>query len=255
MLEPNTGGGLWNIPSADCYAGIAPRWYVDVWGDHNRDGLLVSSLAHLDFPSRTFRADPALERTMAAFGVTHVLSPYPQQDSTLALAGHVGHAYVYRIRDAARARVVRRARHVKTDEEAARRLRETTFDPNREILLHDVPASARQAADGVTEVNANIAESESTTLAKGRAVVSQEDTRRVVVQAEAPEDGFLLLADTFSPGWTAQVDGMAVPVYRANLSVHAEFNCRRAGTRFDSNTTRLASRGGYGPRWPPCPFY
>ena len=32
-------------------------------------------------------------------------------------------------------------------------------------------------------------------------------------------DGFLLLADTFYPGWRAQVDGVATPIYRANISV------------------------------------
>ena len=43
----------------------------------------------------------------------------------------------------------------------------------------------------------------------------------MVIEAEAPEDGFLLLADTFYPGWTAQVDGMPAPIYRANISVRA----------------------------------
>ena len=44
VLQPNIGGGFWKIPSADCYAGgIAPRWYVEVWGDHNRPGAVFSS--------------------------------------------------------------------------------------------------------------------------------------------------------------------------------------------------------------------
>ena len=52
-----------------------------------------------------------------------------------------------------------------------------------------------------------------------RAVVTSEDARHIVIDAEAPDDGFLLLADTFYPGWTAQVDGTPTPVYRANISV------------------------------------
>ena len=49
--------------------------------------------------------------------------------------------------------------------------------------------------------------------------MTREDSRQLVIEAEAPEDGFLLLADTFYPGWTAQVDGRPTPIYRANLSV------------------------------------
>ena len=29
-----------DMPSADCYAGISARWYVDVWGDHNREAAV-----------------------------------------------------------------------------------------------------------------------------------------------------------------------------------------------------------------------
>jgi uncharacterized membrane protein YfhO len=32
-------------------------------------------------------------------------------------------------------------------------------------------------------------------------------------------DGFLLLADTFYPGWSAYVDGTRTLIYRANISV------------------------------------
>ena len=40
-----------------------------------------------------------------------------------------------------------------------------------------------------------------------------------MIDAEAPADGFLLLADTFYPGWTATVDGAPAAIYRANHSV------------------------------------
>ena len=49
--------------------------------------------------------------------------------------------------------------------------------------------------------------------------MTHEDSRHLVIEAEAPEDGFLLVADTFYPGWTAHVDGQPTPIYRANISV------------------------------------
>jgi len=220
VLDPNTGGGFWNTPSADCYAGIAARWHVDVWGDHNREGI-VSQLAALDFKAQDLRVHPALANVLSTYGVSHVLSPYPQQEAALALLSHDSHGYVYRINGAARVRFVRSARYVKTNQEAVTRLTNVAFDPNREVMLHEAPDSARPPVEDAAESSVNPAASGSTTLAAGRAVVTREDSRQLVIESEAPEDGFLLLADTFYPGWTAEVDGTPTPIYRANLSVRA----------------------------------
>lgn len=218
LLEPNIGGGFWDTPSADCYAGIAARWYVDVWGDHNRNAL-VPILAYPDFEKGILRLRPGLATFLKTYGVSHLLSPLPQQAATFDLVSRDSVAYVYRVEGAARARFVRAARHVKTNQEAAKRLLETSFDPDREILLHEAPDSLHPRVDEVADVHSNAAAGGSTALTTGRAAVTREDSRHVIVEAEAPEDGFLLLADTFYPGWTAQVDGTPTPIYRANISV------------------------------------
>ena len=211
-LPPNTGGGFWSVPSGDCYAGIAARWYVDVWGDHNRDGLIVSRLSAHDFAHRTLLVHPALANVLKAFGVTHLLSAYPQKGAPLTFVSHTGDAYIYRVDGAARARFVRAAREVKDDREAAARLLDARFDPDREILLHDVTDSIGPLVSGGDAAPAEAAPA-------ARAAVTYEDQRQLVVDADAPQDGFLLLADTYYPGWTAQVDGRDTPLYRANLSV------------------------------------
>ena len=211
VLEPNTGGGFWNIPSADCYAGIAARWHVDVWGDHNREQSLVSLLASVDVQSGVLRIHPSLPKVLRAYGVSHVLSPYPQQGEELGFVSHDGNAYIYRVEGAARVRFVPTARSVTADREAAARFLANGFDPAREILLQDAPdalAGAAAAPDALPGKPVG-----------GRAVITREDTRELVIDAEAPQDGFLLLADTFYPGWTARVDGVPTPIYRANLAV------------------------------------
>jgi hypothetical protein len=210
VLAPNTGGGFWKTPSADCYAGIAATWYVNLWGDHNREESLVSLLTHYDYERRTLRIHPRLPNILRTYGVTHLLSPFPQQEPALTLVSRDGMAYVYRVDGEARVRFVRAARHVAADGDAARRLLATDFDPDREILLHDAPDSIDPSA-GEREG--------SSSTGPGRAVVTREDNRHIIIDAEAPEDGFLLLADTFYPGWTAQIDGNPTPVYRANISV------------------------------------
>ncbi len=213
VLAPNTGGGFWEMPSADCYAGIAARWYVDVWGDHNREASVVSRLTYFDYDARRLHVQPALASFLSAYGVSHLLSPFPVQESTLTLAGHDGNAYVYRVDGAARVRFVAAARRVNTDQEAAVRLLDISFDPGREILLHDAPASVRPVVDDISQSDRQPSAS--------APVVTREDSRELVIEAQAAEDGFLLLADTFYPGWTAQVDGTPTPIYRANLSVRA----------------------------------
>ena len=91
----------------------------------------------------------------------------------------------------------------------------------REILLHEAPDSVHPSVDEVDDLASHGAPGHvaPSNVVLARQVVTHEDSRQLVIEAEAPEDGFLLLADTYYPGWTAQVDGNPTPIYRANLSV------------------------------------
>ena len=211
VLEPNTGGAFWDTPSADCYAGVSARWYVDVWGDHNREASLMASLSYVDVRGRVLQAAPVLANVLRSFGVTHVLSTFPQTGTALAPLGREGKAWIYRVDDAARVRIVRAARPVTTDRDAMVRLVDPSFDPNDEILLHDVAGQLPSSpVDDATPLSTSL---------QRRAVITREDGREIAIDAEAPADAFLLLADTYYPGWTAEVDGVETPVYRANVSV------------------------------------
>ena len=79
------------------------------------------------------------------------------------------------------------------------------------LLLIDAPATVRPIA----------ADAPGTSSRQGRAAIVTDDARHVDVTVDAPSDGFLLLADTFYPGWRARVDGREAPIYRANISVRA----------------------------------
>ena len=207
VLEPNTGAAFWNTPSADCYAGVAARWYVDVWGDHNREASIAGLLTALDVRRATLVARPVLANVLRTFGVTHVLSVYPQSGTALVPISHTGEAWIYRVDGAARVRFVSGARLVSDDREAILRLIDPDFNPDREILLHDAPPSIGPVAGAAAGTPA------------GTAVIATDDADRMVIEATAPQDGFLLVADTFYPGWTAEIDGRPAPLYRANVSV------------------------------------
>jgi hypothetical protein len=51
-------------------------------------------------------------------------------------------------------------------------------------------------------------------------IISYENTR-VVIEASMPENGYLVLADTYYPGWSATVNGEGSEIYRANHAFRA----------------------------------
>jgi hypothetical protein len=211
LIEPNTGGGYWDIPSADCYVGIAPSWYVDVWSDHSRESALVTPLANPDGDRRALVTAPAFANVMRTYGVTHVVSPLPANDPSLTLLARAPHAYAYTVAGSARARFVASARRVANEAEAAARLVDPSFDPSREVLLMDAPADV-------------IARDPSTSQdqpSSGTAAIARDDDDEIDIDVDAHGRGFLLLADTYYPGWRAEVDGTPTPIYRADISVRA----------------------------------
>ncbi|MGL5097449.1 MAG: YfhO family protein [Planctomycetia bacterium] len=54
-----------------------------------------------------------------------------------------------------------------------------------------------------------------------RAWVEEYRSDRVVLKVSQKSAGFVVLADTFYPGWTATVDGAPVPILRANRAMRA----------------------------------
>ena len=51
---------------------------------------------------------------------------------------------------------------------------------------------------------------------QGSVIFVQNDPERVVLRVDAPQRGFLVLADQWFPGWQATVGGTPVPILRAD---------------------------------------
>jgi hypothetical protein len=154
---------------------------------------------------------PELPKILRAYGVTHMLTAFPAEGASLPAPSRAASAYVYTIPGAARARFVPAARLV-DDAGAAKRLLQPDFDPDREVLLHD-------ASNGVGPL---VGEAPAISGSSPVAIaIAEESQRQVRLSTDSPAEGFLLLADTYYPGWTASIDGTQVPLYRANLSVRA----------------------------------
>jgi hypothetical protein len=90
-----------------------------------------------------------------------------------------------------------------------RQVRQPSFDPAKTVLLEQTPESlpagtALKASDG----NASV-----------QIVSDQPDA--VTIETSLPKPGFLLLLDTYFPGWTATVNGQPSKIYRADYDFRA----------------------------------
>jgi hypothetical protein len=52
-------------------------------------------------------------------------------------------------------------------------------------------------------------------------VVAADDPDELVIEASLDDHGFLVVADSYYPGWEARLDGVPVPIYPANLLFRA----------------------------------
>jgi hypothetical protein len=125
-----------------------------------------------------------------------------------------------------RARLVSAARVVPDDADALALLQDPAFDPVRELVLAD-----GEPLDG----GAGPSDPGSATL-----VESLPD--RVLVDVVPAGPAYLLLADSWFPGWEARVDGRPRPIHRADLALRAvrvEPGDRRVEFRYAPGSWRL----------------
>ena len=107
-----------------------------------------------------------------------------------------------------RASTVHRAQMVASDGEALSLMQSPSFDPASEVVL--VSAQMESLVPGTGRSEAKI--------------VSYQP-ERVEIETSLDSAGYLVLTDSYYPGWEAKVDGTPVPIERANLyfrAVHLE---------------------------------
>ena len=207
-LAPNLGV-YWGIPSVACYTGIAPKWYVDVWGDQNGSSNMMRGLLSAT-PGR-LQMDPSVPRILEAYGVTHVLTPAPIQNVTLTWFLSSPTLSLYTV-PGKRARVVPSSKTVASTTQAVEAVKKASFDPNQVVLLHDPPAGTPSAGAASAPPVAGMVPT---------ATIRQETSRTIRLDVQSPRGGYLVLADTYYPGWQATVDGVPTPVMRANITSRA----------------------------------
>ena len=80
------------------------------------------------------------------------------------------------------------------------------FDPAREVILEKSPAGF--SPPGAPRV-------------EGSATVVSHTANEVSIETESEREAVLVLTDSYYPGWTAEVDGKAADILRANYVFRA----------------------------------
>jgi hypothetical protein len=178
------------LPNAGMLDGIASA--------NNFDPLLVGR--YVDLLEAVVEA-PGLLR---AVGVTHVVTDrsWPGGEPVISSAA----ATVYRLSDPlSRAWIVPRGRSVAPDH-TLQALKDPAFEPGTGVLLEAGPSDRPRSHPP----------------AGASQILSLRDApNAVTIRANLEAPGYLVLADTWYPGWKATVDGEQVELLRANHAFRA----------------------------------
>lgn len=145
-------------------------------------------------------------RLLPLLNVGYVISDHPLNDPQLTLLDSRG-AYLYKLPVHPQpARMYYNVEYLPDDGQIASRLADTSFDPMQTLLIKGVNASITSAVDSkpVWKVN----------LIRSSALRTEFD-----VYTSAP--GWLLVGDTYYPGWKATVNGRQTMIRQAHLALRA----------------------------------
>jgi hypothetical protein len=178
---------------------LAPVWHLN---SSNGNTPMISRRVLNFGEQKTGRVRYDLE------GDTHLLAgPHPNAAFAALPNLHVGAAYVYRNTAALpRARLLGRPVYA-ADERQAMAAMNRLGEALREQVVVEDPDQPLPAG---TEVS-------------GRARIVDEVPERVEIETDAPAPAYLVLSDTFDPGWSATVDGRPAPIRPAYVAFRAVF--------------------------------
>ncbi len=206
MLQPSSNL-LWGIDSADGYVNLVPTYLASVWGQPTHEAGLVRHTFTVE--NGRLQVFPGLIRMARLWNVRFLITLWPTRHPDLEPVPAPSPFHVYRVSNVLpRAFVVPDFVLAADDEEARRLLLDEGHDYRRAVVLHQPPPPGSTAEGPAI---AGLAE----------ATIELADAHEVRLRVSTPGPAFLVLADTFYPGWQAEVDGGPVAILRANVTQRA----------------------------------
>ena len=158
------------------------------------------------------RIHPVLFNWLGVLSVRWVLFPKRLPASVVEHLGSAPPMEVYRLKSwKPRAQIIERSRVFASHNELFTDSLGGTFDVSHELALHD-PMLALTSA----RITAGAGD---TPAGDARIVIDRSD--EVVIETRTTRESWLFLADTYYPGWGAQIDGQPTPNARANVAFRA----------------------------------
>ena len=202
FIQPSSNV-LYGIASPNGYANLTPNYLVDIWGDQNRAGIITQTAST---QGEVFRPTPLFWKLMRMYNVKYLTSYWPfAPAANLKALGVFGGAYLYQNDDLLpRAYLVGDVMPFADGDAALAMLRSDGFDPSRSVLLDREPASYQPGE-----------------IVGGNVEFLHYTTNEADLKVHAPRAAVLVFSDSYYPGWAADVDGAATPIYRANVTQRA----------------------------------
>ncbi len=201
VLNANSGM-LFGLSDIRGYDSIIPKQYAELMGGlAPQDELLANRIAAFYDP------DPLTSPIVNLLNVKYVLTkrPLPNAGYTLVYDAEIK---IYR-----NDRVLPRAFMVPSfrvvPDRAALLEQMKQFDPTREVLLEQEPGPTAQEVRTACSYEP---------ISTDRYAGSE-----VLLQSKQSCSGWLVLSDSYFPGWIAQLDGQDVPLYRADYNFRAVY--------------------------------
>lgn len=185
---------LWNIASADVYAGRQLR----------RQGIMATLLAsEIAVSEEGATISAAGTSLLRSAGVGTLIAAVPITTTPpIQSSFSNGNIRVYPLEGASRAYFATDVRTAATVSQAAAILKDISFIAGSSVLLSEQDAQSVATSSGTVHMQ------------------SQTDTT-LTFKTEASGEGLLVVADTLYPGWEARVDGTRAPILAANISNRA----------------------------------
>jgi len=199
LLGPNKSL-YWGLRGTNGYSSVPAAWSARFWSSGQQRGVLDSLLR--ESPDQSLVAHPRFAQLLRLGHVRWViarqpLAPAPGTSLDLEVASNWGPTTIWEVPDPQpRAWVVPTLSALADDEAVVARMLEG-FDPNATALVTTTDAVAPPGGR------------------PGPAVVIADTGEALDIDAEGP--GVLVIADTWYPGWVAEVDGVERPIWRTNL--------------------------------------
>jgi hypothetical protein len=146
---------------------------------------------------------PSATSLLNLLNVKYVISLKEIADPSLSLDNVDNGVRTYRnLKYMPRVSIIPGSRVAGSEGEIYRLFMDKKFDPAKTVILEDPAAPASEGG-------------------QGQAILADYSNQEVVVKAVVSSAGWLLLADSYYPGWRAYIDDRAAKIYKADYALRA----------------------------------